>query len=345
MNTRHRCVLWVILVLMIGGLSLPRPAQAGLVATITCANPTINNVQFGAVDLTTGVVSVSGSIAWSCTSAGVLGLLLAPQANITMCLNLNAGTGGTQLNPRQLSNGSSALQYQLFVDSGYTTIWSSTATSTPLMIQVSVPAGPLLFTSTATGSTPFYAQLPAGQTTATTGAYSSTLIASVTGTYTTGQNTPIATCTGGTALSIGSATFTVSATVDKDCLVTANTIDLGTVPSTAANITSSGTLGVTCSNGTPYYVGLAPSDGSSTGAGTMKGALTGNTDLVPYQLSSTAGPSGTPWGNTATSTSVGNGVGGIGSGLSQPMTVYVTAANANFRPDSYSDTVTVNVNY
>lgn len=341
MNIRQRRMLGIFFVLLIGCLGLPRTAHAALVS---CANPTISNVQFGHVDLSTATVAVSGTVNWSCTSQAAVVILLSPQANITMCLNLNAGTGGTQLNPRQLGNGSSNLQYQLFTDSARTIIWSSTATSTPLMIQVAIPAG-LLFSTTKTGTTPFYARLPAGQTNATIGAYSSTLIASVSGSFTTNQNKPIATCTGGSALNTGSASFTVSATVDKACLVTANTIDLGTVPSTAANITSSGTLGVTCSNGTPYYVGLAPSNGSSTGAGTMKGTLSGNTDLVPYQLRSTAGLGGTPWGNTATSTSVGNGVAGTGSGLSQPKTVYVTAPNANFRPDSYSDTVTVNVNY
>jgi spore coat protein U-like protein len=66
---------------------------------------------------------------------------------------------------------------------------------------------------------------------------------------------------------------------------------------------------------------------------------------VPYQLTSTAGAGGTIWGNTATSTAVGNGVAGTGTGAAQSLTVYATAASANFTPDSYADTVTVNVNY
>ena len=237
------------------------------------------------------------------------------------------------------------MQYQLYTDAARTTIWGSRATSTPLMIQVDIPPG-LLFSTTVTGTVPFYAQLPAGQTTAITGGYSSTLTANVTGSFTTNRNTPIATCTGGTStLNTGSASFTAFATMDKACLVTASNIDLGPVSSTAINITSSGTLGVSCSNGTPYFIGLAPSGGSTTGAGTMHGTLAGNTDHVPYQLSSTPGPGGTPWGNTATSTSVGNGMNGTGTGLSQSMTVHAIAPSANFRPDSYSDTVTVNVNY
>jgi len=156
-----------------------------------------------------------------------------------------------------------------------------------------------------------------------------------------------------TAASPATATFQVLITIQKSCSVTAgaaSNINLGTVNSTAVNTTGSNTISVTCSKTTPYYVGLAPSaanGGTTIGSGAMStaDALAGNTDKVPYQLSSTAGPSGTPWGNTATSTSVGNGVAGAGTGLAQSLTVYATAASANFTPDSYADTVTVNVNF
>jgi spore coat protein U-like protein len=155
------------------------------------------------------------------------------------------------------------------------------------------------------------------------------------------------------ATSPATATFQVLITIQKACTVlagAASNINLGTVNSTATNTTGSNTISVTCSKTTPYYVGLAPSTangGNTTGGGNMISttAPAVNTDKVPYQLSSTAGPSGTPWGNTATSTSVGNGVAGTGTGLAQPLTVYATAASANFTPDSYADTVTVNVNF
>ena len=69
----HRCqrTLLLILMLLTGGLGLPHPAQA---QTVSCANPTISNVQFGTVDFTTGTVNVSGSVGWSCTSTGILNL-------------------------------------------------------------------------------------------------------------------------------------------------------------------------------------------------------------------------------------------------------------------------------
>ena len=340
----HRLMLFIFL-LALGSLGLPRLAQA---QSVSCANPTINNISFGTVDFTTGTVNVTGSIGWSCTSSGILGILFSPQANIAMCLNLNTGTGGTQANPRLLSNGSNTLQYQLYANATDTQIWGSTATPAtpiPLGIAVAIPAG-LLFSTTVTGTMPFYAQLPSGQTTAPVGTYNSTLAVTVSGTYTLSQNTPLSSCTSGQhALNAGSASFVTSATVQKACVVTANNVNLGAVPSTAINTTASNTLGVTCSNGTPYFVGLAPSNGNTAGAGVMKGSLGSNTDKVPYQLSSTPGPSGTPWGNTATSTTLGNGMAGTGSGLVQSLTVYATAPSANYTPDSYSDTVTVNVNY
>jgi spore coat protein U-like protein len=146
------------------------------------------------------------------------------------------------------------------------------------------------------------------------------------------------------------ATFQVLITITKACTVTAGTasnINLGSVAATAVNTTGSNTISVNCSKTTPYYVGLAPSNANTAGAGTMVSttAPATNTDKVPYQLTSTAGAGGTIWGKTATSTTVGNGVAGTGTGAAQSLTVYATAASANFTPDSYADTVTVNVNY
>lgn len=337
--------MWLMLVM--AAITLGRPCVA---QSVSCAAPTISNVQFGSVTLQSGTVNVSGSINWSCTSTGILGILLSPQANVQMCLNLNTGSGGAQANPRLLKNtgNASTLNYQLYSDAADTQIWGSTGTAgtpTPLGIAVNIPAG-LLFSTTVTGSTPFYAQLPGAQTSPTVGSYSSALTAMVSGSYNMNTGVQPSSCSGGSnVLNTTSAGFSAAATVLKACLVTATNINLGSVPSTAINTTANGTLSVTCTNGTPYFVGLAPSNGSTTGAGTMTGSISGNTDKVPYQLTSTPGPGGTPWGNTATSISVGNGVAGTGSGLVNPLTMYATAASANFTPDTYADTVTVNVNY
>lgn len=148
------------------------------------------------------------------------------------------------------------------------------------------------------------------------------------------------------------ATFQVLITILKSCSVTAGSasnINLGSVNSDQTNTSGNSTISVNCSKTTPYFIGLAPSTangGGTGGAGAMSSVANAvtNTDKVPYQLNQTSA-TGPVWGNTATTTTVGNGVAGTGTGVAQTYTVYATAASANFTPDSYADTVTVTVNY
>ena len=148
------------------------------------------------------------------------------------------------------------------------------------------------------------------------------------------------------------ANFQVKMTILKSCSVVAgdaSDISLGSVSSTALNTNGTSNISVTCSKTTPYFIGLTPSvanSGNTTGAGNMISttAPTVNIDKVPYQLNS-GSASGPVWGNTATASTVGNGVSGTGTGLAQTIPVFATAASANFTPDSYADTVTVTVNY
>jgi spore coat protein U-like protein len=149
---------------------------------------------------------------------------------------------------------------------------------------------------------------------------------------------------GATAAHAGTATdtFDVSVTITATCSATAGSasdIDLGTHPSTDTDLGNSSTITVKCSNTVPYRVNLAPSNGDTGGAGALDPAGA-SPDTVPYQLRSTSGTSGTVWGNTS-----GNGVTGTGNGADQTLTVYATAASANYAPDTYSDTVTFTVNY
>jgi spore coat protein U-like protein len=157
--------------------------------------------------------------------------------------------------------------------------------------------------------------------------------------------------TAGAAPNPAVATFQVLLKINKACSIVAGTtsnIDLGTHDSSDTNFSNNNSISVTCSKGTPYFIGLAPSNSSTTGAGTMAALnvapVTGNTDSVPYQLRSVS-PTGLVWGNTATSTTVGNGFTGNGTGAAVAIPVFATVPSANFTADSYADTVTVNVNY
>lgn len=151
------------------------------------------------------------------------------------------------------------------------------------------------------------------------------------------------------ATSPATATFEVKMSIVKSCSVVAGSgsdINLGAQDSIATNIMGNNTISVKCSKSTPYFIGLGLTSNSANtgGAGVMSGTGS-NTDKVPYQLRSTATMTGTPWGNTATSLAIGNGVTSTGDGTSKNHTVYVTVPDANYNIDSYVDTVTVNVNF
>lgn len=144
--------------------------------------------------------------------------------------------------------------------------------------------------------------------------------------------------------------FKVQATVIKDCKVTtASDVNLGSQPANEINIPGNSNIGVTCTKTTPYNIGLAPKTpnpiGNTNGGGFLNGTG-GNTDKVPYQLRSAVGTNGKKWGNNgSTIGTLTNGVTGTGSGAEQLNNVYVTVPSADFKPDTYTDTVTIHVNY
>lgn len=142
------------------------------------------------------------------------------------------------------------------------------------------------------------------------------------------------------------AQFEVRLEIQAACSVLAgqgSDIDLGSRASTATGIEGSSEITVNCSPNTPYFIGMMPSNAADNGAGVLTSLA--SQDAVPYQLRRTAGSGGPIWGNTASSTAVGNGVSGIGIGADQVIPVYVTVDSANYTPGSYSDVVTVAVNF
>lgn len=295
-------------------LAWPARAEAAVVCGVT--NLTLS---FGSSNTATG------SIGYSCTSYD------ATSTSMTLCSKLGSPSWpGTVAQPKLL-NGSGQLNFNVYTNAARTTVWvGSTVITGPLTIA----AG-----ATLNGSLAFYGLIPSGQG-PPAGSYLAyfygTSIAMLNGADCV-ENVP-------NVFSGNNNTLNVAATVGNNCTVSATApLSLGTVVAIASNVASSTTLSITCPSGTPYYVGLAPSNGSSTGAGVLTGSV-GNSDQPPYQLRS-ASASGPAWGNTATATSVGNGMSGTGTGAAQSLTVHATLPNGNYRPDTYRDTVTVNVNY
>ncbi len=331
-TTLRRCFAALLLIGL--GLFWAVPTHA---TNITCTT-SMGALSFGTVSPLLSQTSASAQLTYTCSNSS------STTYSAALCFSIGE-PGGNQTNPRQMkrSTSNNYLNFQLYQDPAYSIVWGSAyfGSNTPLMVKVTVTKG-----APVSGSATLYGQVLAGQTTARTGNYSddyqngdtALAINEVSG------SGPPGSCAGAVQQT-SYFPFNVTATVANVCAVSAGaTLNFGTVASTATNLSGSNTITVACPTGTAYYVGLAPSNGDMAGAGTMKGTGS-NPDQVPYQLRSASGMNGKIWGNTATSTQVGNGVAGNGNGSGQSLTVYATTPSANFTPDTYTDTVTINVNY
>lgn len=133
-------------------------------------------------------------------------------------------------------------------------------------------------------------------------------------------------------------TFAVTATVQATCLVAATPMAFGIYTGVVA--TSTSIVSVTCTNTTPYNIGL--SAGLATGATVTTRSMTGTASaLLGYALFSD--PARTVnWGLTIGT----NTVTGTGNGAAQPITVYGQVPAAQFvAPGAYADTITATVTY
>jgi len=138
------------------------------------------------------------------------------------------------------------------------------------------------------------------------------------------------------------ATFTVTLTIQANCTIAANPLAFGSTGVLASALNQQTTLSVTCSNTTPYNVGLDAGtvSGSTVASRLLAGTATGNTGTtVGFQLYQDAGHT-TIWGNTQGT----NTVGGTGTGSAQSITLYgQVAAQTTPKPDTYQSTVTATV--
>ncbi len=136
--------------------------------------------------------------------------------------------------------------------------------------------------------------------------------------------------------------FVVQAHVAPVCeFISADNIDFGTHTAGSTNLKQSGNLTVRCTNGTPYTVGLIPSNGNQEGSGEMKSTNPANTDKVPYVLKK--GNSSEPWGNQSSGT--GSAQRFTGDSSNQTHTISAEVQNTDYTPGEYKDKVTVDIRY
>lgn len=133
------------------------------------------------------------------------------------------------------------------------------------------------------------------------------------------------------------ATFAVTATVQSNCTIAAAPLAFGTYTGAVNNAAS--TITATCTNTTPYNVGL--NAGTATGATVTNRSMVNGASLLNYKITSDSGHA-TNWGNTVGTDTVT----GTGSGAAQTLNVYGQIPAAQFvSPGSYSDTITATLTY
>ncbi len=145
---------------------------------------------------------------------------------------------------------------------------------------------------------------------------------------------------------IATSTFNVNITIQAQCVVqTAASIgDLafGNAGVLNANVDSSTTFTVQCTDTTPYEIGL--DNGNNFLAGTRR--MKNGTAYVNYDLYQDAAR-GTPWGDYAPGAAIGaNAETSTGDGTPQTFTVYGRVPpQTTPAPATYSDVVTITVEY
>ena len=145
----------------------------------------------------------------------------------------------------------------------------------------------------------------------------------------------------GVAQAAGSktATFDVTMRVVADCTISAAGIDFGQTGVMAAAINGTSNINVTCTNTTPYNVGLDAGTGAgSSGTTRYMAGATGNADTVELKLFRQSG-SGL-WGNTQGTDTAS----GTGNGNAQTLTVYgEIPVQKSPTPDSYKSVITATI--
>jgi spore coat protein U-like protein len=316
--------LYLVILLLAGFIVISRPASAALSCTSTATN-----VNFGAIDVSQNITfDTTSTVTSVCTGGTAAG-------NVLMCIRFGDGGGGFDPSgtPRYMKKGASALNFNLYSDTGRTTRWGNGGVLGTIGQFNIILNG----AGSGSGTKTVYGRVSAGQQTAPDGNYSSAFSAAhVLANY---GYTSQGDCTGGLPFAVGEPTFNVLATNTTTCTVSATTHNFGTVTSLASNVDGTSTVTATCSSTTPYNILLGV--GTGTGATVAARKMTSGANTITYSLYSNVARS-TVWGNNIGT----NTVSANGTGFGQPYTVYGRVPTQSTPPPgTYTDTVVVTVNF
>lgn len=302
------------------------------------------SVVFPAVSsISSGPVFASSNFTINCNWTNAL------LPTVAICLSAGAGSGNTSataISPRQLKDGSLAVNYNLYTDNTYAAakIWGGIAGTSPagtaIQLSLTKPASSNSISQVVT----IYGKLEADATLSgivvgsTDRVFSSTfgagsavmqyqfLLSGLLGCAVLAQSTSIP--------------FTVQAPVINDCNISVGALAFPNAGLLTSPVRATSSLTVRCSNNTAYSISLnAGTYGSSTTARRMKNQA--NTDTVAYELSTAL--DGASWGDGTGGTVA---VTGTGNGTTATMSLYGRVpVQAGPSPGDYKDTVTATVSF
>lgn len=229
---------------------------------------------------------------------------------------------------RAMRNGASALRYELFRDAGHTQPLANPASGMAMQVMLGLPpsvSAQAVFT--------VYGRIEAGQVGLAGGTHVDTVPLQVRA----GTNLS-ASCD---SLGATASTQLVARTqlASGSCTVKADDLRFGSTPTLSGSIDATTSLGVTCTGGTAYRLGL----GAGTVGGNVGGRQMGRDGgggRIGYQLYRDAAR-GMAWGDDAAQS-----VSGIGTGTPGTHTVFGRVpAQETPLPGEYRDTVTATITY
>jgi len=321
MSTRLAPTARYAALLMPLGLFAMQPSHA---KAQTCSF-TITDIDFG--DIATAQVDVTGTMTANCSGwSGIATRLM-------ICPNFGQGTGGSVSgNPRRALNGANIVNYQIYSNSGRTTVWGSylwAFAQRPPKLSVILAAG------AGTGSWTMYARYPAG-TAPPLGTYTSSFGAGQVDIRYAADSAGTAVCAAGTGTpGLPQPSFNVRARRGTACTVSTGNIDFGSKGILATNNDAQTSLTVNCTG--PYTISLG---NGGTGTGPTNRKMVKGAESVTYGLYSDAART-LPWGSTA-----GQTIAGTGAGAAQSYNVYGRVpAQTTPSAGEYTDTVVVTITY
>lgn len=290
----------------------------------TCAisSPTL---AFGAYDPT------SASARTASISFTVSCIKRAGDANQTYRVLASVGSG--TFTTRTMSNGTDALNWNLYSDAAMTVIWGD-GTAPSVLISGSMPFAAAANNTTVTQTHTVYGSIPAGQD-LSVGNYLPTTI-----------TTTFRTQGGGPPTVLATGTLGVTTNIAAICAVSANsTMAFGTYdPLSATPLDATATITFKCAKGGTFDIGI----GGTVGSRTMSSGV----DTLGFELYRDSGRT-LAWGNTQDSNTLDTDASGFTTGAgsttaaaSRSATVYGRiAAGQDKTPGSYTATLTITIYY